>query len=286
MIRIQHILKELFRNVYRNPGTTLSGFLSMGLLFLLFDLFWVAAGTSNKFYSELISDLQMEIFASEAAPDSTLPAVEDRLASLPGVSTVEYISKQTAREQLTSLVGIDLLVGYDTINPLPRSYILSFTGDYLTIDGLAGIEQQATAMEGISHAYYSRNWLEKAEQTKGVIRNVGMILGAVILLAVLISTANNMRLMTRARAVGFQQMRLQGAGGLLLAFPFLIEGLILAGLSAAAGWMAIFYAKDHVDFTQIEIIFPSSNDILLFCFAAAILGTLSAFLGIKRFLRL
>ncbi len=286
MIRIQHILKEFFRNVYRNPGTTLSGFLSMGLLFLLFDLFWVAAGTANKFYAELISDLQMEIFVSEAAPDSTLPAVQDRLSALAGVATVEYISKQTAREELTSLVGIDLLVGYDTVNPLPRSYLLSFNSDYLTIDGLAEIERRATAMEGISHVYYSRNWLEKAENTRGVIRNVGMILGAVILLAVLISTANNMRLMTRARAVGFQQMRLQGAGGLFLAFPFLIEGLVLAGLSAAAGWMAIFYSKNQIDFTQIEVIFPNSDDILLFCVAAAVLGVLSAFLGIKRFLRL
>lgn len=286
MIRIQHILTEFIRSVYRNPGATLSALLSMALLFLLFDLFWIAAGTSNKFYADLISDLQMEVFVTEVAPDSILPQVEQRLVSIEGISSVDYVSKERAREQLTALVGIDLLVGYDTLNPLPRSYIISFIPDYLTIDGLTAVEQKIVAVEGVSHVYYSRNWLEKAEKTKGIIRFVGMILGAVILLAVLISSANNMRLMTRARAVGFHQMRLQGAGGLFLALPFMIEGLVIAGVSAAVGWLAVYYFKDKIDFTQIEIIFPTSNEILLFCGLAALLGLVSAYLGIKRLLRL
>ena len=286
MIRIQHILKEFFRNVYRNPGTTLSGFLSMALLLLLFDLFWIAAGTSNQFYSDLISDLQMEVFVAEAAADSSLDFTGERISSVTGVSSIEYVSKETAREQLMALVGVDLLVGYDTINPLPRSYLISFDNDFLTIDNLSEAETKILAIDGISHVYYSKNWLEKAEKTKGVIRNVGMILGAVILLAVLISSANNMRLMSRARAVGFYQMRLQGAGGLFLAFPFLIEGFVIGGLSAMAGWLVIFYGKSKIDFTQLEIIFPSFDEILVFCALASLLGLISGYLGIKKLLRL
>lgn len=286
MIRIQHILKEFLRSVYRNPGTTLSAFLSMALLFLLFDLFWVAAGTSDKFYADLISDLQMEVFISESAPDSELGQIQQQLSLLGGVTAVDFISKARAREELTALVGMDLLVGYDTLNPLPRSYIISFAPEYLTIGALGAIEQKVAAIDGVSHVYYSKNWLEKAEKTKGIIWFVGMILGAVIFLAVLVSSANNMRLMTRARAVGFQQMRLQGAGGLFLTLPFMIEGLVIAGVSAMAGWLVVFYFKDKIDFTQIEIIFPSTNEILLFCALAGLLGGISAFLGIRRMLRL
>ncbi len=286
MIRINHILKEFFRSIYRNPGTTLSGLLSMALLFLLFDLFWIAAGSSNKFYSDLIADLKMEVFVSEGTSDSTLFAARTKLGEVAGVSDIEFISKDDAREQLTNLVGVDLLVGYDSINPLPRSYIVSFEGDYLTAERLAATEQAFVGIDGVSHVYYSKNWIEKAEQTKGVLRNVGMALGLVILLAVVISSANNMRLMTRARGVGFHQMRLQGAGGLFLSLPFLIEGFVISGVSAAAGWLAIFYFKDKVDFTQFEIVFPANNDILIFCAAAAVLGVVSAYVGIRRHLKL
>ena len=137
MIRIQHLIKEFFRSVYRNPGTMISGLLSMALLFLLFDLYWIAAGSSNKFYADLIADLKMEVFVAEIATDSTLFSARAKIAEVPGVSDVEFISKDDAREQLTGLVGIDLLVGYDSINPLPRSYIVSFAGDYLTGERLA-----------------------------------------------------------------------------------------------------------------------------------------------------
>jgi len=286
VIRIQHMLNEFLRNVYRNPGTTFSGFLSMALLLVLFDLFWISAGTSERFYSDLISDLQMEVFVSEAAADSTLPATRQEIASVPGVSSVDYVSKQLAREQLAALVGVDLLIGYDTINPLPRSYLLTFDRNYLTIDRLSEAESKIVAIEGVSNVYYSRNWLEKAEQTRGVILNVGMMLGAVILLTVLISSANNMRLMTRARAVGFKQMRLQGAGGLFLALPFLIEGFVIAGLSAAAGWLVVFYFKDKVDFTQFVIVYPDRDRVVLFCLVAAVLGMISAYLGMRKLLRL
>lgn len=286
MIRIQHILKEFFRNVYRNPGTSFSGFLSMALLFVLFDLFWIAAGTSERFYSDLISDLKMEVFVSESAVDSTLSTTRQRIEAVPGVSAVEYVSKEAAREQLAGLVGVDLLVGYDSINPLPRSYLLSFDREYLTLERLTEAENRIVAIEGVSNVYYSKNWMEKAEKTRGIILNIGMILGAVVLLTVLISTANNMRLMTRARAVGFHQMRLQGAGGLFLALPFLMEGFAIAGLSAAAGWLAILYWKDKIDFTQFVVVFPAGDQVTLFCLTAAALGMISAYLGIRKLLRL
>ena len=71
----------------------------------------------------------------------------------------------------------------------------------------------------MSHVYYSKNWIEKAEQTKGILRNIGTVLGLVILLAVVISSANNMRLMTRARAVGFYQMMEDGIARISASIP-------------------------------------------------------------------
>ena len=76
MIRIMHILRELGKNIYRNPGTAFSALLSTTLLFLLFDFFWIAAGTSERFYQDLLSDLNMEVFISEDVPDSSLTSMD------------------------------------------------------------------------------------------------------------------------------------------------------------------------------------------------------------------
>lgn len=286
MNRVGHIFKEMFRNLYKNPGTSLSAILSMTLLFLLFDIFWIAADTSDKFYDNYLSDLQMEIFILEEYPDSSISIIKDEIKKIDGVSSLAFISKENARNELAELVGIDLLVGYDSSNPLPQSFILTFQPHVLNSIDLSEIESSIMSLRGVSHVYYSKNWLAKAESTKNIISDIGLFLGLLILVTVLVSSANNMRLTAKTRAVGFYQMRLLGAGKLLLAMPFIIEGILLGSLSAGIGWGMIFYWKDKIRFSNFEIIFPSIEEIGIYCLAAGLLGLISGYVGIKRLLRL
>jgi len=285
VIRINHLLKELGKSLFRNVGTAFSSFLSLMLLFLLFDIYWIGASTSDRFYTDMLSDLRMEAFVSEDVADSTVPIVENNISMIEGVFLVEYISKEQAREELSRLVGSDLLIGYDTTNPLPRSFILSFSTDYLNSGQLKYIEAELTRMPEITEVFYNKSWLEKAEMAKTIILNAGLALGALILLAALIGSANNIRLMTRTRAVGFKQMQLLGAGRLFLATPFLMEGLLIGGLSALSGWLLVFYWKGKITFTQFELVYPVIEEIVIYCVAAALLGVISGYLGIRKLLR-
>ncbi len=285
MTRTAYVLKELARNFKRYPGTALASFLSLTLLLLLFDLYWIGAGTSERFYTTLLSDMNMELFVDEMVPDSVLPSLQARLEATEGVRGVDFVSKEEARAELSRLVGTDLLVGYDSTNPLPRSFLLTFAPDYLNSADMANLAARMEKQPEITRVCYSERWLRKAEATRATILNFGMVLGALILLAALISSLNSIRLMTRARAVGFQQMRLLGAGKLFLALPFLLEGMIIAGLSAVAGWLLIYYAYHKITFTQFELVIPTLEEIAIFCGVTALLGIISGYLGIRKLLR-
>jgi cell division transport system permease protein len=282
MTRSIYVIKELLRNVYRNPGTALGSLLSLTLLFLLFNLFWVAAGTAERFYVTLISDLKMDVFLSEELPDSSIAGLTKEIASIDGVDSISFISKDMARQELAARVGTDLLVGYDTLNPLPRSFVLTFKPRFLNMSDLSDIEDKLAVLPGVAEINYSRHWLEKVEETKGVIFRIGLALGVIILLTALISSANNIRLMTRARAVGFRQMLLLGASRWFVAAPFLIEGVLMAGLAAVAGWLIVAYGQGQIAFTQFDIVMPVRQDIIIFCLACAALGLVSGYLGIRR----
>lgn len=286
MTKLTYIMRELLRNLYRNPGTALGSLLSLTLLFLLFDLFWIAAGTSQMFYANLVSDVQMDVFLSEELPDSSIAGLTTEIGQLGGVSSVTFISKDVARQELAAEVGMDLLVGYDLLNPLPRSFVLTFSPDHLNLTSMAEIEDKLAVLPGVTDVVYSRNWLEKVERTKQVILRLGLILGAIIFLTAFISSTNNIRLMTRARAVGFRQMLLLGAGKMFIAIPFLIEGFLMAGLAALLGWLVVFYGRQEITFTQIEIVMPVSNDILAFCVGCGVIGLISGYLGIRKQLKL
>ncbi|KAA3635894.1 MAG: hypothetical protein DWP97_03840 [Calditrichaeota bacterium] len=286
MTRIIHIIKELFRNLYKNPGTTLSAILTMTLLFLLFDLFWIGTNTTDRFYQEYISELNMEVFVAENIPDSTVKYIQEAISQIDGVTIESYFSKEDAREELMNIVGIDLLVGYEATNPLPRSILLSFEPEMLSTLKLNEVENQISKIEGVSYVYYSKSWLTKVEQTKSLISDFGLFLGGLILLTVLVSSANNMRLTAKTRAVGFKQMRLLGAGKIILAFPFFIEGILLGAISGGLGWGLIFYVKSKFEITKFTIVYPTFDEILIYCALTGLLGLISSYVGIKRLLRL
>jgi len=285
MTRIIHIAREFIRNLGRNPFTALASFLSLALLFLLFDLFWIAAGTSEQFYRNLISQVRMEAYVAESVPDSSLAALAAEVRMTPGVSEINIITRDSARSRLADLVGADLLIGYDDANPLPRSLTIALEDQALTSSELERIETGLMGLLGIEAVAYSRDWLLKAEETKRLMWQVGLVLGILIVAAAVISSANNIRLMTRARAVGFRQMLLLGAGRIFISLPFVIEGFLVSGLAAAAGWGIIWYERSRIALSQIEIIYPNSEDILLYCAAAALLGAISGFVGLRRQLR-
>ena len=281
MTRITYVIREMGRNLYRNFGTAVGSLLSLTLLFLLFDLFWVAAGTSERFYLAIISDLQMDVFIREDLAEEDVPRLADSLEQLPGVSSVTYISRERARLELADQVGTDLLVGYDTLNPLPRSLVLTFQPSYLNLSDMRRLEARLAPMLGVAEISYSRQWLEKVEQTRSILLKVGLALGLIIFLTALISSANSIRLMTRARAVGFRQLLLLGTGRLFIALPFLVEGFLMAVLAAAIGWGIVYYGNQQVSFSQVEIVIPVRDQIIAFCLGCGLIGLVSGYLGVR-----
>jgi len=106
-----------------------------------------------------------------------------------------------------------------------------------------------------------------------------------IVAAALVGSANNIRLMTRAQAIGFRQMLLQGAGRLFITLPYLVESLLISGLAAILGWVLVLYGRTRITFTQFNVVFPPQTEIILFCAGVALLGAFSGFLGLRKMLR-
>jgi len=208
-----------------------------------------------------------------------------KISEIEGIADVQFISREMARKELAALVGTDLLVGYDESNPLPRSYTLALMPTHLNSEAIGSIETSIMKISGIDKIDYSRQWLEKAESTREIILNVGLILGGLILFTTVVSSANNIRLMTRTRAVGFWQMRLQGAGRIFIATPFVLEGFLIALFSAVLSWLVVSYGQNKISFTQFQLILPTLSQITLFCLAAGVLGFLSGLLGMRKLLK-
>lgn len=283
MSRWGFVWREFGRNISRNPGTALSAVLSLTLLFVLFDIFWVAARSTDEMYQTMISDLQMEVFVPDSVADSAVSDLGNKIQTIPGVLSLSYVTRDAARDQLTGILGMDVLAA-DTLNPLPRSFILTFGLEYLTSEKLAEIEKKLALALGTSQIQYGKEWLVSTEQARGVIKRVGFIIGLLILLATVISSANNIRLMSRARVKGLTQLQLLGAGRWLIAAPYVLEGGLAGAISSGVAWGAVFYGRTELQVFEITISMPPTQDILIFCGLTTLLGVVSGYFGVSKLL--
>ena len=285
MTRPGYILAELGRNFARSPLAAIGSILAVTLLLLLFDLFWIGALSSKQFLGKMVSGVTMEGFVSEEVSDSAIGAIGDVLADNPAVAEFTYISRDSARAELARLVGTDLLAGYDQVNPLPRSFVITLRDSLVTSERLREIDSSLAATGKISDIYYNADRIVRSEQTRAIIRRAGLVLGGLIFLSALLNLTNSIRLATRTRTIGLLQMRLLGAGKIFLALPFLLEGFLLGGVSAALGWGAVFYWKDRLPLGDLDLILPPLLHIILACVAVACLGLISGYLGVRKAIR-
>ncbi len=281
MSPLGYIIKRFFGNLWEHPLASLGSFLSLFLLYLLFDLAWVSSLTATKYYDQKISELEIEVFLNDEVADSVVPVVMEAVASMDGVGEMELVSREAARSYLGNLMGVDLLEGLD-INPLPRSLVISFTPVYLTSARLDALADDLRRIKGVDEILFPGNWLEKAEYFKKLIRDFLLLLGALILIAVVLNSVHSVILSARTRLEELVQLQLLGAGPVFLTIPFILEGVFYSLTAAAVAWLVTQNAARILTLGEVAVIFPGVTEIVYFCLAAAIIGLLGGYMGVRR----
>ncbi len=281
MSSLLFLLRKPFRDIGRRPLAALGMLLSLMLLFLLFDIVWISSLSSMRYYDRLISGVDVEIFVKDNLPDSSLEAMRQSVVRFEGVEKVDLISKDDAHVLLNDLMGADLLEGIDS-NPLPRSLIVTFRGNFPSVANLENFRKRVLEYSGISDIFYAREWLEQAAYAKSMISRFMLFIGLVIFLAVLLNSIHAVRLSAAAYQQEITQLRLLGASRGFLSFPFIFEGSLYALLAAIAGWALLFYGSGYFAFRNVEIVFPAGLEIFYFCLLTSLIGLFGGYVGSRR----
>lgn len=285
MTYFRFIGRELGRNLRRGGKTLVLSAISLTLLLLLFNLAWITLLSTNNAYTKLYEQFNVEVFLDETLTDSTVATISDYLTQLPGIMSVQYVSKDDARAQLEQMVGVDLLIGYDSLNPLPHSFLLSFQPESVSVKLMSRLEIQLRQSTQNSTITYSKEWLEATESNQAFVRRFSVFLAGFILFAIAANSSNTIRLAAKSRASGFQELFILGASRSQVAVPYIIEGFLLAGISAAMSWVVVHYVTRDVVIPFIELTEPAIGQKLIATALVALLGGLSALLGIRGMLK-
>jgi cell division transport system permease protein len=250
----------------------------------------IVAGTLDAMAAGVERRLQVIVYLRDGLPASEIDGVRARLAGLPGVTGVAFVSKEAALESFQRRLGGTVnLRGVLSHNPLPASFeVAAERPDYLR-----AIAAAATALRQVEHASYGAQMADRLVAITRLVRLGGVAISAGLAIVAMIIIVNTIRLTVLARRTEIEIMRLVGATAWFIRWPFVVEGAIsgaLAGLAAlvlvsgAYTWLA-WATGGSLPFlpliSPLQVAVQLAWKLLLW---GALIGIAGSMLALRRFL--
>lgn len=154
---------------------------------------------------------------------------------------VRFVSKEEALERMRQSFGerASVLEAVEGINPLPDSFEVQVARPEL----VAPVAEAIAALPGVAKVDYKRETVDRLFRLTAVIRGLGLVVAAFLVLGCTVVISNTVRLTVFARRREVAIMKLVGATDWFIRWPFVIEGLVLgvAGALLAVGALAGAY---------------------------------------------
>ncbi|KAF1086114.1 Cell division protein FtsX [Sporotomaculum syntrophicum] len=289
---IFYYFREAATSLIRNSWLTVAsvGTIIISLLILGSSVLLVL--NVREVASDLESSLEITVFLDDGLEQERLEQLEEEIKFVPGVSSVNFVTKEQALENLKESFGdkAELLSGLEKDNPLPNSYTVK-TREANMVPSAA---RQLTELEGVDQVRYGQGVVENLLALTHWVRIWGtlalLVLGVAAVL--LIATTIRMSVFARRREIGI--MKMLGATNIFVRMPFMLEGMIigLTGGFVAAVMIHFGYAsllnKVMISLPFIHLV-DDSNSIYqvlgALLGAGFLIGTLGSAISLRRFLK-
>lgn len=245
---VNEALRALRRNAAPSVAAIVTTVVTVILLGVLIPVFQTTQAKSEQVRSQL--NVQVGLFAD--ATSGEIAALRGKLEAIPHVSSVEYIGKAKALEELRQELGRQKAAELTSelhSNPLPNSF-------KLTPDDASNLESIRTAIIArgpngkprpispiVDNLFDRKQAAQKIAQVTGALKIVLTVITALLIAASLMLVGNTIRLSIYARRREIEVMRLVGATRWFIRWPFMIEGVLVGFLGGLVAILILWLGK-------------------------------------------
>jgi cell division transport system permease protein len=299
MGRIVFFLSEAFRALRRSAAPSVAAIVTIAVTTLLLGVLVPVLRASESKNEDVRAQIGVNVYLFDDATTAEIDSLERRLAAIPHVTGVEFVTKAEAKESLIERLGDDAAFQELNSNPLPRSFELDLDDP----DNLASVRSAlvptnsagkptpiSPAIDDVDDA---REDAEDITRVTGAVKVVLLVIAALLLIASLLLVANTIRLSIYARRREVEVMRLVGATNWFIRWPFMIEGVIVgllgAGIAVGVLWLGKVTIVDPLaeSFALIDNLSTAGFAplVALLVAAAVLVSALGSGITLRRFLR-
>ena len=226
----------------------------------------------------LIKDLeqQNEVVAfvdEEISDEAEAAALESRLLALDNISSVDFVSRATAMQNLMSKYDDRLMEGID--ETVFRHRFVIHLAD---ISQMASTKQALESVPGIVKVNAHIEYADRFVRVRNIVSVVSLILTAILVFVSFFIMSNTIKLTTYGRREEIAIMKMVGATNAFIRTPFIIEGLILGILGGLLGFLAEWGIYSLLNSSLMDTL--TGSFLTLVPFHRVMLPLLLAYLGI------
>src|SRR5512146_503733 len=214
------------------------------MLLLLAGFFIVQNGLlAGLQFVEQKVEVVADIRDTASMPD--VKALQDRVAAMPEVADVAYVSKDEALQRFRAAraaQGEEDLTAYLDANPLHASLEVKLRSP----SDFAAVNDTLAADPAIERVKNITDLVNRVLTVTEFLRTAGIVILGVIGAIVLFIIINAIRLAVVARSEEIEVMRLVGASDAFLRWPFVFEGALVGLLGALITLGLLVAAADPV----------------------------------------
>ena len=218
-----YIIKEGFKNVFKNKKSTLISLVTMVCAMFLFGAFFSIGENVNSILYQVQKNQGIEVFIENEATDEQINVLEEQIKSLESINTVTFKSKQEALDSMKENLkdNQELLEGYEGENNIfPASFIVTLTD----LSKATEIEAKIEVMEHVKKITSNNDTINTLMRIANGIKIAIGVISIILLIISVTIISNTIKLTVHARRKEISIMKYVGATNSFIRWPFMIEG--------------------------------------------------------------
>jgi cell division transport system permease protein len=284
-------IRRALQGFWRNGVMSLAATATMVLMLLLLSGFWVIQTGLTAGLEFVEQKVQVVAELKEPAAKFLVDDLTARVAAMPEVASVEYVSKDVAiarfRERQAQKGHEDLTQFLDT-NPLPASLQITLRDP----NNYGNVVEYLKTQSVVDKVDPVESYVNRLLTVTAILRTAGVVILGLVGLTVLFIIVNTIRLAVVARSAEIEIMRLVGASDAFVRWPFIFEGALVGAIGAAVTLLLFALAADPLSgvMTSFFEVLPLQmgglmRDIVVLTVGAGLgLGSLGAWLSVRNYL--
>lgn len=285
-------LSTSWRHVRRYPYQAFAAMTIMTLTFFFASIFSLVVIASSTIIAYFESKPQVTAFFKEETKQEDIDNLKNTLNASGKVAKMKFVSKEEALKIYQEQNRDDpLLLELVTADILPPSLEISAA----KITDLSSISEVLQRSPVVQEVIFQKDVVATLTSWTSAIRKVGIAIVAVLSLVSIIIMATIIGMGISQKREEIEVVRLLGATGWYVRWPFIFEGVLYSVSSALFGWsiasLVLWYTSPFLSsFLRGIPLFLTSPTLLLAILGAEILlalflGTFASFLAVLRYLR-